>query len=327
MKSSKLNKMKSKIIVVFLIIMSQFGFAQNKQAKSIATQKIEQEVKHAMEELNEATTTGDMEKTKSLIADEYFHTDVYARVQDKTTWLRDYAQKYSDLIKSGAFKWEIHQQDSLQVHVYGNDMAVAIGRWKLKRSDSPKISLGHFTHVWRRINGSWQRVAYQATTIPEESTGISSQSPDLKSPTQTLDSKQDTATISYLIDLDKKIQEAMVISDTVLLDSVLANDFLFTHGFMDGGQQDKTAWRAIATRKPAFYFYRKVDSSIVELHGDIAIVMGTLSIKRGPIAKNNEKDSYCYSLAYSHIYAFRNNRWQFLSHRTTKSIQPSQPCQ
>ncbi len=36
-------------------------------------------------------------------------------------------QKYSDLIKSGVFKWEIHNQDSVQVDVYGNDMAVANG--------------------------------------------------------------------------------------------------------------------------------------------------------------------------------------------------------
>jgi hypothetical protein len=45
-----------------------------------------------------------------------------------TTWLREYAQKYSDRIKSGEFKWEIHYQDSVQVHVYGNNITVAIGR-------------------------------------------------------------------------------------------------------------------------------------------------------------------------------------------------------
>ncbi len=36
--------------------------------------------------------TGDMEKTKSLIADEYFHTDIYGKVQDKKTGLREYAE-------------------------------------------------------------------------------------------------------------------------------------------------------------------------------------------------------------------------------------------
>jgi len=320
--------MKRKIvIVVFLIITFQLVYAQSERAKTASIKKIEQEVRQAMEELNDATTTGDMEKTKSLIADEYFHTDIYGKVQDKKTWLREYAQKYSDLIKSGEFKWEIHHQDSVQVHVYGNNMAVTIGRWILKSSGRDKISIGRFTHVWHKTKGKWQRVAYQATTIPEVVTGVSLQSSNLKPPTQTLDLKKDTATISYLINLDKKIQEAMVIGDTVLLDNVLADDFLFTHGFMNGGQENKTKWRSIATRKPAFYFYRKVDSSIVELHGDIAIVMGTLSIKRGPIARNNEKDNHCYILAYSHIYVYRNNRWQFLSHRTTKSIQPSQPCQ
>jgi ketosteroid isomerase-like protein len=316
--------MKIKIaIVVYLIITSHLVFAQ----KTATNKKIEQEVKQAMEELNDATTIGDMEKTKSLIADEYFHTDIYGRVQDKVTWLRDYAQKYADLIKSGAFKWEIHHQDSVQVHVYGNDMAVAIGRWILKARGRDKTSYGRFTHVWHKTKGKWQRVGYQATTIPEVVTAVPLQSPVLKNSTQTLDSKKDTATISYLIDLDKKIQEAMVIGDTAFLDNVLADDFLFTHGFMNGVQENKTKWRSIATRRPSPYFYRKVDSSIVELHGDLAIVMGTLSIKRGPIARNNETDNRCFSLAYSHIYVYRNNRWQFLSHRTTKSIQPSQPCQ
>ena len=55
--------MKIKIaIVVYLIITSHFVFAQ----KTDTNKKIEQEVKQAMEELNNATTTGDMEKTKSL---------------------------------------------------------------------------------------------------------------------------------------------------------------------------------------------------------------------------------------------------------------------
>jgi hypothetical protein len=161
--------MKRKIvIIVFLIITSQLVFAQSKQAKNVSAKKIEQEVKQAMKELGDALSTGDMEKTKSLIADVYFHTDVQAKVQDKNTWLRDYAQKLSDRIKSGELKFEIHRSDSIEVHVYGNNMAVAIGRWILKPRGRDRISYGRFTHVWHRINGRWQRVAYQATTIPEE---------------------------------------------------------------------------------------------------------------------------------------------------------------
>jgi hypothetical protein len=150
-----------------------------------------------------------------------------------------------------------------------------------------------------------------------------------KSPTivaNTTSSKNDSVTISYLLKLDSKIQEAVVIGDSLLLDTALAKDFVFTHGFMDGGQEDKNKWRSLATKNPSIYFYRRVDSAIVELHEDIAIIMGTLSVKRVPIARRKETENYCYTLGYFHVYAFRNNRWQFLSHRTTKSITPSAPC-
>ncbi len=144
--------------------------------------------------------------------------------------------------------------------------------------------------------------------------------------TSTVSSKPDSTTISYLLNLDRKIQEAVVIGDSLLMDSVLANDFLFTHGFMNGGQEDEAKWKQLARRNPPLYFYRRVDSATVELHGDIALVLGTLSIKRRPIARNNETENYCYTLAYVHLYAFRKNRWQFLSHRTAKSVMPPAPC-
>lgn len=161
--------MKRKVVIgVLLIITFLQVFAQSERAKTASIIKIEKEVKQAMGELNDALTTGDMKKIKSLIADEYFHTDIYARVQDNTTWLREYAQKNSDRIKSDELKWEIHRQDSVEVHVYGNYMAVAIGRWILKPRGIDRISFGRFTHVWHKARGKWQRVAYQATTIPEE---------------------------------------------------------------------------------------------------------------------------------------------------------------
>ncbi len=69
--------MKIKIaIIVYLIITSHLVFAQ----KTATNKKIEQEVRQAIAELNDAPTTGDMEKTKNLIANEYFHTNIYEGV-------------------------------------------------------------------------------------------------------------------------------------------------------------------------------------------------------------------------------------------------------
>ncbi len=82
MKVFKIQNKDMKITIalaVFLIMAFHHAIAQ----KTPTIRKIEQEVRNAIVQLNDATTTGDMEKTESLIANEYFHTDIYGRVQDK----------------------------------------------------------------------------------------------------------------------------------------------------------------------------------------------------------------------------------------------------
>lgn len=144
--------------------------------------------------------------------------------------------------------------------------------------------------------------------------------------TKSLTCHNDSITMLFLLDLDRRIQEGIVNGDSLLLDTVIGTDFIFTHGFLKGGQEDKSKLLKNSTINPDFYFYRKVDSAIVELHGDVALVLGNLTIKRKPIKRNVETDNYCYKLAFIHLYAWRNNRWLFISHRTAKNIIPSQPC-
>ncbi len=88
--------------------------------------------------------------------------------------------------------------------------------------------------------------------------------PGIKS--NTSGSTSDSATISYLLKLDSKIQEAVVIGDSLLLDTVLAKDFVFTHGW-NGGREDKARWRSHTTRNPLLYFYLRVDSAMVSCMG------------------------------------------------------------
>jgi hypothetical protein len=148
----------------------------------------------------------------------------------------------------------------------------------------------------------------------------------LEAQTKNSTSHNDSVTTKILLDLDRRIQEGLVIGDSILLDTVLAADFIFTHGFLNGGQEDRNKLLKNISTNQGFYFYRKVDSAVVELHGDIALVLGNLTIKRKPIKRNAEIDNYCYKLAFIHLYAWRNNRWVFISHRTAKNLIPPQPC-
>ncbi len=132
------------------------------------TGQIEQEVRQAIKEFDEAAARGDTPRIQSFIADQYFHTDVYGKVQDKAAWLEEYFRPLAAGLKAGEFKWDVYYSDEIQVRAYGNEIAVAIGRWNLKRNTGPRVVQGRFTHVWVKRKGRWQRAVYQATLIAQQ---------------------------------------------------------------------------------------------------------------------------------------------------------------
>ncbi len=60
------------------------------------------------------------------------------------------------------------------------------------------------------------------------------------------------------------------------------------------------------------YSLREVDSQQIELHGDVAITMGRVRARSG--AADNPPRAF--SFWYVRVYAHRDGRWQYLSHRT-----------
>lgn len=125
--------------------------------------------------------------------------------------------------------------------------------------------------------------------------------------------------------LDKKIQQAVVIGDTLLIDTTVATDFVFTHGLLNGEVDTKATWRAFAKASPKTFFCRDVDSAVVEIHGDVALVCGRLNVKAN-FEEENKLQTFCYSLHYVHLYQKRKNRWVLISHRTAKMIVPEYHC-
>ena len=118
-----------------------------------------------------------------------------------------------------------------------------------------------------------------------------------------------------VLDLERRIEAAVLGADTDFLDEVLASDFTYTHG--DGwttggavrGVDHRAEWLASLAGR---YSRREVDSQQVELHGDVAITMGRVRARSGPSAGAPRS----FSFWYVRVYALRDGRWQYLSHRT-----------
>lgn len=114
-------------------------------------------------------------------------------------------------------------------------------------------------------------------------------------------------------DLNRSLDRAVVNKDTNTLNKHYGDDFVFTHG--TGLVDSKDSWINNIKRiaKENRFISREHDSTQVELHGDIAIIVGTLTVER-----LNQKQVQKYALRYVRVYVLRDEVWELISHRTTK---------
>lgn len=112
-------------------------------------------------------------------------------------------------------------------------------------------------------------------------------------------------------ELNQAIDNAVVRKDLEFLEKHYADGFVFTHG--TGHIDSKESWIDNIRRMGETQFLsRQHDSTFVELHGDIAIIAGKLSVKRESGGKVSG-----YGIRYVRVYAKRDDGWQMISHRTT----------
>ncbi len=121
----------------------------------------------------------------------------------------------------------------------------------------------------------------------------------------------DSAIIKRVDELNRKIDKAVVAKNIATLEQSYGEDFIFTHG--TGLVDSKKSWLEAIKKNPG-YVSREHDSIQVELHKDIALVFGKLTVARLQPAKDGTSK---YSLHYVRVFALRKKNWEMISHRTT----------
>jgi ketosteroid isomerase-like protein len=115
---------------------------------------------------------------------------------------------------------------------------------------------------------------------------------------------------------EREMEAAVVRGDVAFLDRACSSDFSFTHGdgWTVGGPplrvENKAQWLAAVAKAP--YLARDLDSVKVELHGDVAITYGRYRARN----KAGDPGRRAFTVWFERVYARRDGRWQFLSHRT-----------
>ena len=126
-----------------------------------------------------------------------------------------------------------------------------------------------------------------------------------------------SAAEAEVLAMDQRIADAVVAGDVAYVDSVLSPDFVFVHGdqWTVGGEplgiDDKESFlRRVANK---YYLTIQFDSVRAEMHGDLAITYGRYVAST---RANAGTDRAWFSVWYVRVYAERDGRWMFLSHRT-----------
>ncbi len=112
-----------------------------------------------------------------------------------------------------------------------------------------------------------------------------------------------------LLEFEKKIEAAVVASDTLFLQTAYAHDFRFKHG--TGLVDSKESWLKDVANNKGKFISRIVASAEAELHVNIGITQGVITVTR--IERS-------YTIQYVRAYRKKGKQWQLFMHRTVQEI-------
>ncbi len=131
-----------------------------------------------------------------------------------------------------------------------------------------------------------------------------------------------------VLELQRKIESAVVSGDVAFAQTVLSSDFHFRHGDgwtrgekTGGIEDDREAFLKRISDKE--YLVHDLDQPKVEMHGDLAITWGRYVSLFMPKNRDTSTPPGLTSIWFERVWAKRNGRWQWLSHRTVWGPHPS----
>ena len=137
-----------------------------------------------------------------------------------------------------------------------------------------------------------------------------------------------TGDAAEVLGLEQKIEAAVVRGDVAFAETVLSSDFHFRHGDgwtrgeKTGGIEDDRAafMKRIADKE---YLVHDLDNPKIEMHGNVAITWGRYVSLFVPKNGNTANPPRLTTIWFERVWAKRDGRWQWLSHRTVWGPHPS----
>ena len=111
-------------------------------------------LRDSVQAFGEAWAKHDLKTLDALLAPEYVHTDIQGHVLRRAEWLA-YAQSQQHGSNLTFRDLEVTDSGNFGVVLGANDIS----------GGSIGVSSIRFTQVWRRTEGGWKRVAFQATLV------------------------------------------------------------------------------------------------------------------------------------------------------------------
>ena len=164
----------------------------------------------------------------------------------------------------------------------------------------------------RRSMGAWQILVMFAaisSVAAQQPTGVAARD-QVPAPKVTHDVADE------VLAFEREIEAAVVRGDVAFVDAASAPTFTFTHGdgWTTGGAplrvDSRADWMATVAKAP--YASRALDSVRTEVHGDVVITYGRYVGRFKEAAPGRR----LFTVWYQRVFAKRDGKWQYLSHRT-----------